>query len=74
MVVPLRVRVGGALRDLRLARRQTQEGTAEALGVTARYYAGVERGERNLTLDTLERLADDLGVPVEVVLGSRSQA
>lgn len=50
------------MRDLRLARRLSQEGLAEELGVSTRYLAGIERGERNLTLDSVDALAEQLGV------------
>ncbi|MFF3038889.1 helix-turn-helix domain-containing protein [Arthrobacter citreus] len=54
--------LGANLRQIRQSRSLTQEALAEQLGVTPRYLAGIERGERNLTLDTVEVLADDLGV------------
>ena len=62
MEEPLKHRVGRNVRDLRSARGLTQERLAENLGCTPRYLAGIERGERNLTLDTLDALADRLGV------------
>ncbi|MEW6943588.1 helix-turn-helix transcriptional regulator [Trueperella pyogenes] len=40
----------------------TQEQLAEKLGVSPRYLAGIERGERNLTLDSIEVLAGQLNV------------
>lgn len=54
--------LGAQLRDLRRSRGLTQEGLAEELGVTPRYLAGIERGERNLTLDSVDVLAGQLGV------------
>ena len=45
---PLRKRLGANLRAERHRRALTQEALAEHLGVTARYLAGIERGERNL--------------------------
>jgi transcriptional regulator with XRE-family HTH domain len=36
--------------------------------VTPRYLAGIERGERNLTLDSVDALADQLGVPAKALL------
>lgn len=36
---------------------------AEELGFTPRYYAGIERGERNLSLDSVDDLAVKLAVP-----------
>lgn len=50
------------LRALRISRGLTQEKLAEQLNVTPRYLAGIERGERNLTLDSIESLAAQLEV------------
>ena len=54
--------LGNRVRSLRLERGLTQEKLAEELGVTPRYLAGIERGERNLTLDSVDSLAQQLGV------------
>ncbi|MCD2497509.1 helix-turn-helix domain-containing protein [Microbacterium nymphoidis] len=54
--------LGARVREIRQARGQTQEALTEHLGVTQRYLAGIERGERNLTLDSIEALAAQLGV------------
>lgn len=54
--------LGAQVRDLRRSRGLTQEVLPEELGVTPRYLAGIERGERNLTLDSVDMLADQLGV------------
>jgi transcriptional regulator with XRE-family HTH domain len=62
--------VGRNLRRLRLDRGLSQEVFAEMLGVHRTYMGGVERGERNLTLRSLERIADRLGVDPRVLLGS----
>jgi transcriptional regulator with XRE-family HTH domain len=49
--------VGRNLRAYRLARGLSQEAFADALGVHRTYMGGMERGERNLTLKSLERIA-----------------
>jgi transcriptional regulator with XRE-family HTH domain len=49
--------IGQNLRAYRLARGLSQEAFAEILGVHRTYMGSVERGERNLTLRTVERLA-----------------
>ena len=58
----LKHRLGRNLRVLRVSRGLTQEKLAEELDVTPRYLAGVDRGERNLTLDSIDALADALRV------------
>ncbi len=54
--------VGRNIRRLRRARGLSQEDLAAEIGVHRTYMGGVERGERNLTLRSLERLAERLGV------------
>ena len=47
---------------------------ADELGVHRTYMGGLERGERNLTLRTLERLAVRLGVDPVSLLSSTDAA
>jgi transcriptional regulator with XRE-family HTH domain len=54
--------VGRNLRAYRDARGLSQEAFADLLGVHRTYVGGVERGERNLTLRSVERIADRIGV------------
>jgi transcriptional regulator with XRE-family HTH domain len=54
--------VGRNLRAYRQARSLSQEAFAEVVGVHRTYMGGLERGERNLTLKSVERLAEALGV------------
>lgn len=66
--------VGRNLRLLRQARGISQEAFADALGVHRTYMGGVERGERNLTLKSLERIAARAGVdPLELLEPSGGQ-
>ena len=47
----------------------SQEAFAEVLGVHRTYMGAVERGQRNLTLQSLERIADKIGVdPVDLLI------
>ena len=59
------------VRAERLLRGLTQERLAEELDVTPRYLAGIERDERNLTLDSIEALAIQLGVDPHSLLARR---
>jgi transcriptional regulator with XRE-family HTH domain len=54
--------IGANLRRYRQARNLSQEAFADAVGVHRTYMGGLERGERNLTLKTVERIAARLGV------------
>ena len=60
--------VGRNLRAYRLGRGLSQEAFADQLGVHRTYMGGVERGERNLTLKSLERLAEQIGVEARELL------
>ena len=44
--------------------RLSQEGLADIAELHRTYVSSVERGERNVTVDSLERLADALGVDI----------
>ncbi len=62
-------RIAGAnIRAYRRARGVSQEELADSLGVPRTDRGGVERGERNLTLRSLERLAERMGVDPVVLL------
>ena len=62
-------RIAGAnIRAHRMRKGISQEELADELGVHRTYMGGVERGERNLTLRSLERLAGRMGVdPVSLL-------
>lgn len=62
MVSSLKSTLGVRMREIRRSRGLTQEALAEQLEMTPRYLAGIERGERNLTLDSVDALAKQLGV------------
>jgi transcriptional regulator with XRE-family HTH domain len=64
--------VGRNLRAYRQARGLSQEAFADMLGVHRTYMGGVERGERNLTLRSLERMAERVGIePLDLMRPSR---
>ena len=57
-------KLGMRVRQLRLARGWTQEQLAERAGVHEKFLGAVERGERNLTLRNITRIARGLNVPI----------
>lgn len=61
---PLQVRLAKAIRAQREAKGYSQEGFADHIGVHRTYYGGIELGKQNLTLRSLERIADGLEVSV----------
>jgi transcriptional regulator with XRE-family HTH domain len=58
----LRLRIGKAIRRLRGAAGYSQEGFALACRFHRTYIGAIERGEKNLTLDSFERIARTLKV------------
>lgn len=65
----LRGRVGARLKQLRLARRLTQEQLAERAGLSHKFIGEVERGRGNPTLTTLAKLSEALAVDLIDLLG-----
>lgn len=62
--------VGHKIRDLRKKHNLSQEDFADKCGLHRTYIGAVERGERNITLNTLEKIAITLNVLVsELVKG-----
>lgn len=60
--------LGANLRSIRVERKVSQERFAEMLGFHRTYLGSVERGERNPSLRSVERLAELLGVePLELL-------
>lgn len=60
-------RLGKRVRVLRVTRGWTQENLAEAAGVHRNYIGGIERGEINMSVVNLEKIARGLGVNVEAL-------
>jgi transcriptional regulator with XRE-family HTH domain len=58
----IRLRVGRAIRRLRLARGFSQERLAELAGSSYKHIGVIERGKSNVGLDALARIAGALSV------------
>ena len=61
-------RLGERIREERRKLGLTQAQLAEAVDISDTYMGSIERGERSLTLDTLVRLVNRLGVTVDYLL------
>jgi transcriptional regulator with XRE-family HTH domain len=63
-------RIGQALRTARLAKNWSQEELSFECGLHRTYIGAVERGEKNLTLKNLVRLAKSLDVPASQIMAN----
>lgn len=62
------VQFGRALRERRLALGWSQEKLAEEADLHWTYIGGIERGERNLSLQNIVKIAAALGVSASTLL------
>ena len=56
---------GQRVRELREKQELSQEAFADKVGLDRTYVSGIERGTRNPTLATMQRIAKGLSVSVE---------
>jgi len=56
------------MRRIRLEKKLTQEKVAEAADLHANYISSVERGERNISICNIARIAVALGVGMEALV------
>lgn len=61
-------KLGKRIREERQRLNLTQAQLAESIDISDTYMGAIERGERSLTLDTLVRLVNRLGVTVDYML------
>lgn len=57
-----RKELGLAIRRARQGKKLSQEGLAFECGLHRTYVGSVERGERNLSIDNIVRIANTLGI------------
>jgi transcriptional regulator with XRE-family HTH domain len=57
-----------AMKRQRLERGLSQEALAELTGLHRTYIGSIERGERNVCIDNMERIALALGVDIKALL------
>lgn len=58
----LRARLGDNMRAIRSCQGLSQEALAQSCGLHRTYIGAVERGERNITLQTLQKIASALSI------------
>ncbi len=71
---PTRHLLAQRLRLLRTLRGWSQETLAEQAGLHRTYISGIERAERNLGLDNLDKLAQAFGLTVANLLEDKQMA
>jgi len=59
------------MKRLRLTKGLSQEKLAARAGLHPNYIGSVERAERNISLDNMERIAKALAVPVAELLNAK---
>ena len=66
--VTLQMKLGAAVRARREALQFSQDTFADEIGMHRAYYSAIERGERNVTLHTIARVAAGLGVTLSELM------
>jgi transcriptional regulator with XRE-family HTH domain len=66
----IRTRFGARIRQLRTDRGWSQEELADRAGLDRTYVGAIERGEQNLSLVNIEKLATTLGVSLAELFSS----
>lgn len=66
--IPARLVFAQRLKELRLEKGYSQEQLAELVDLHRTYVGSVERGERNVSIDNMERFAKALNVMLKEML------
>ena len=61
-------RFGCKIRDLRTAQGMSQEALAQKSGLHRTYIGGIERGERNISLINIEKIAKALNLSLSDIV------
>lgn len=61
---------GDSIRVHRSLLRISQEELADRAGIDRTYVSGIERGRRNPSLNTMQKLSDALGADLDVLLAT----
>ena len=60
----VRRRLGAVVRQHREAQGHSQESFGDACGLHRTYVGAIERGERNVSIDNIARIAEALGLDI----------
>lgn len=64
----LKKKLGSAVRKRREGMGVSQDTFADTIGMHRAYYSAIERGERNVTLQTIKRVASGLNAKIADVM------
>ena len=64
--------IGRKLRQFRQKKGYSQETLADRAGLHPTYIGQVERGEKNITVETLAKITTALGIPISSVFQSHA--
>ncbi len=67
----IKTKFGAKVRKLRQARGLSQEAFADVCGLHRTYVGAIERGERNVSLENIEKIAKALGISIASLFGAR---
>ncbi|KAF6619841.1 helix-turn-helix transcriptional regulator, partial [Paenibacillus sp. EKM208P] len=67
----LRKQMGTRIRAIRNAKGPTQQKLADIASLDYRYIGALERGERNISIDTLEKVLTALNVSISELMFSK---
>ncbi len=61
----IRILFGQRLREIRERKQLSQEKLAALAGLNRTYISKIERGERNISVETVAKLAQALDIPID---------
>jgi len=67
----IKTKFGAKVRKRRLAKGLSQEAFADICGLHRTYVGAIERGERNVSLENIEKIAKALGISIAALFGPR---
>ena len=70
----LKKRFGQRIRKLRIQKGLSQEKFALSIDMDRTYYASVENGNRNISLNNIEKIAKGLGITLEELFKNLGEA
>ena len=64
----IKIKFGKRIREIRLGKKLSQESLANLAEIDRTYMSSIERGERNVSLSIIEKLAIALNVSIDYLM------